>query len=560
MLAAMRQTIRSQAVYKFRGYIPAANDEIDDVFRMTVTTILEYCSKDCIGKSNDDAFPVEAWKSGDFQIQDINYTAECQTMPELHIWTLHLKFIKEENINEQTGEYLNWCYDISLMGINNGLEFGLEINIDMDNMATPVFSAKLVAVLGEKVGLSQGRVLNGKHLVIKDIVDVENFYNLLSFSGRQLPVIAISQINRKNWEFTPTPPLYLIDAASIANKLAGLAHVVQLSAEGSYEWSQLAGTSWSVYDGAVRIFKPRFDINNGSPYEHPIYFKDLIWEQHGVNGFYTYLLDYVRRTMVSGFFGWGNMIFLSTARIVKEVLKRTKEPDEKSNDIATNDYEKRIGRLTVNYQREKRKCEKFQLENLEMKEKNQHLEGLVSSYERSIEQMNRKSGNQPGELKPKDIEIPSSFKDMTAWSELYLQGRLYLHPNAVAALEKTKFKTPKLVYKALLALAFEYRDVQLGAGNEKSFKLKCSALGLRKRNTISSKRPPKEAELYYINYPYHTSERRLLDCVLTKGNFRQNASCLRIYFLWDETGKEVVVGYLPSHISNKITRSKERDK
>ena len=62
-----------------------------------------------------------------------------------------------------------------------------------------------------------------------------------------------------------------------------------------------------------------------------------------------------------------------------------------------------------------------------------------------------------------------------------------------------------------------------------------------------------EADAYYVRHPQPSGDRkvapyRLLDLHLRKGNSTNPRYCLAIYFFWDETAKQVVVGWLPSHL------------
>ena len=48
-------------------------------------------------------------------------------------------------------------------------------------------------------------------------------------------------------------------------------------------------------------------------------------------------------------------------------------------------------------------------------------------------------------------------------------------------------------------------------------------------------------------------KRRFLECHLKRGNSREPRNCLRIYFFWDEDDELIVVGHLPSHLTNEQT-------
>lgn len=47
--------------------------------------------------------------------------------------------------------------------------------------------------------------------------------------------------------------------------------------------------------------------------------------------------------------------------------------------------------------------------------------------------------------------------------------------------------------------------------------------------------------------------RRMFDLHLAKGGGRDERYCLRIYFFWSAEDRKVVVGWLPSHLSNSLS-------
>ena len=44
-----------------------------------------------------------------------------------------------------------------------------------------------------------------------------------------------------------------------------------------------------------------------------------------------------------------------------------------------------------------------------------------------------------------------------------------------------------------------------------------------------------------------------LDRHLKKGTNREPRYCFRLYFFWDDTTSQVVVGWLPSHLSTRAS-------
>ena len=56
-----------------------------------------------------------------------------------------------------------------------------------------------------------------------------------------------------------------------------------------------------------------------------------------------------------------------------------------------------------------------------------------------------------------------------------------------------------------------------------------------------------------MNYPPHSTEKRFLEFHLRKGSDHDERNCLAIYFFWHGDTQQVVVGWLPGHLKNRMT-------
>jgi len=59
-----------------------------------------------------------------------------------------------------------------------------------------------------------------------------------------------------------------------------------------------------------------------------------------------------------------------------------------------------------------------------------------------------------------------------------------------------------------------------------------------------------QGDAYFVSWK---GRRRFMDLHLRKGGGRDERYCLRVYFFWDEQLQKVVVGWLPSHLSNSLS-------
>lgn len=135
----------------------------------------------------------------------------------------------------------------------------------------------------------------------------------------------------------------------------------------------------------------------------------------------------------------------------------------------------------------------------------------------------------------------------------HLAGRLILHPRAERAVAKAEYSDVKAVYRTLLILANEYRDSRMGVGTDEAFRKALADNGMDFSGSIDKCRAGQEGEADYVKYPVGTAKRAFLRYHILKGTAHEDRFCMRIYFFWDDETGQVVVGWLPSHLSNRCS-------
>lgn len=88
---------------------------------------------------------------------------------------------------------------------------------------------------------------------------------------------------------------------------------------------------------------------------------------------------------------------------------------------------------------------------------------------------------------------------------------------------------------------------------DKAFRDALAQYGMDFSGSIDKSRAGQEGDAYYVNYPIGTTQRVFLQFHLERGNRHEDRYCMRIYFFWDDDTNQVVVGWLPSHLSNRIS-------
>jgi len=171
-----------------------------------------------------------------------------------------------------------------------------------------------------------------------------------------------------------------------------------------------------------------------------------------------------------------------------------------------------------------------------------------------IDPLRARLAEKTGEDPDTYIEIPEIYEDLPDWVSKNLAGRLILHPRAIRAMRNACYENVKLVYQSLLLLANEYRNMKLGHNGEKeAFDRQLDNLKVECSPSISRERAGEKGETYFVQYPNHTANKRFLELHIRKGSTKNDRYCLRVYFFWDDETRQVVVGWLPSHLENRLT-------
>lgn len=532
-------------VYQLRADV-LCPDGMENAFSRIIGQILPFVAKSLYTK-----LPPEAAEHRSFEIQDENRQCECVAVPERMLWAIRFKFTSKDGTL--------WYYDIALVREDDRLIFGMKIDTAF-GADVKALQANLPLV-GSLLGcglLAQGRPVTANLWLVNTPEDVPELVALLEAPYRSLPVIVISAVNRNAWRFTPTAPGYLVNASYLADKVKGYAIVAQISFQAAFALTEAVGKSWSVYDGACRTYFPKIDFDNGSPAHHPGNFKDKIWFWNyeglrGERGYTAFLIDTAHRVASTSRTDWSGLYFVPDARILAaelELAHAAHLANAPERELAMQNH---IAAL-------QRKLQTAEDENADWLTELENATAEAEYYKQEnaalrlrLDALRAHLIRQNGESPDAEIPIPDSYKEMSEWVKEHLAGRLILHPRAERALSKAEYTEVGMVYRALLILANEYRDSRMGVGTDEAFRDVLAQYGMNFSGSIDKSRAGQEGEAYYVKYPIGSSQRVFLQFHLERGNRHENRYCMRIYFFWDEDTNQVVVGWLPSHLSNRIS-------
>lgn len=149
------------------------------------------------------------------------------------------------------------------------------------------------------------------------------------------------------------------------------------------------------------------------------------------------------------------------------------------------------------------------------------------------------------------VETPESLAGIQAWAEVVLEGRVKLHPQAIARAVQSNYHNPGKVYDALRALADLYWPMLFAPSPERrpAWEQRLVELYLDCNPVGEAPRQPRTADAYRFLFegrPY------VMDLHLQGSSSFDPRFGLRIYFTVDRQGRRILVGSLPTHLPNRI--------
>lgn len=534
-----------ETIYQLRATIPVPAD-----MRATLDGVIDLVQP-FIAKSLYVKLPEAAISHQSFELSNDNGRCECISVPERFLWSVRFSFY--------TKDKTHWFYDIAIIEENGELLFGCKIEAGLGtDIAVAQTRMPLVDKMLAAIPLLQSRPVADNLWCIEDPEEVEDFIGLLTSPHRSLPVIVISSVNWKQWTFTPTPPAYLVNADYLAPRVKGYAHVVRLGFKAAFEFSDRVGRCWAVYDGACRTYFPHVNFDRGIPAQHKCNLKDAIWfwkhaDSQGPNAYTSFLIDMAHHVASTNRTNWQGLYFVPDARILQSELALAHANHVANAPAREQALQNHVSAL-------QRKLASANEENSDWLTELEKAQEAADFYKQEntalrlqLDAMRAHLTRQSGASLDEEIPIPTNFHVMGDWVRRHLAGRLVLLPRAERGAAKADYVEVPQVYRALLILASEYRNSRMGIGSNEEFRAALAKYGMNFSGSIDKSRAGQEGGVYYVNYPLGTDQKEFLQYHIERGNSRESRYCMRIYFFWDADTSQVVVGWLPSHLNNRIS-------
>lgn len=514
-----------------------------DRFHETVRDILQW-----MNKRAGEKLPDEAWGMKSFEMTDVGAqrTAAVGITDPLY-WAARLDDA-DKNVARRT-----WITEIGVgLDSNGDVIFGTRLICTTrgDNPPfEPTVPGFVKSILSAGSCELDGQLVDGKPHMVATESDADWLVRLLELKERAGDVIVLS-----HQEDDGTTPETIVNATRLAQKLQGVAHVVVLSSAGSFALTDLVGKDLSVFRQAVRTYRPGFSAWLDEPARHPLAMPARILARDvGVVGFEAELCAHAitnsayvpgREERLPSF----TSVRQFAAKLEREAARRGGATDADMSKM----YEDDNRRLSTEIQEQKELSEQLLQEaererDVENERANQAVAQAMLARER-IRRLEEQLAAAVG--RPAETSIPADLSDFEDWCNEHLAGSVFISSRAYQGAKKSEFNDPSLIYKALLVLRDQYAPMRIYGGTERhaAYIKALGELGIEESATGDGTRF--EGNVYTVQYQ---GKRRDLDRHLKGGNSREPRFCFRLYFFWDDESQVVVVGWLPSHLENRMS-------
>lgn len=466
----------------------------------------------------------------------------------------------------------SWTMDTYLIESKSGSHIGTRVLCaTIPSVDVPIAKRTIpfsIRLLVRNIGIEiDNRRVSETPWLLNSQEQLNQFIALLESKERQEPIVLVSA---RPGRTDITGERYIVDPYELAKQCVGTAHVVAIGYDCSEAFKEYVGPEWAVFDGAVRTYHPKLDRYNDNPASHPFKSARGMMEfssSHGdgVQGFTDFLIQHLlARTVFAD--GWRERMFVLheiECLQVAQVLERN------PNDVIAN---KNLGNLLKSELADWKsmvlgqdeEIEALKIERDAAQQEAEDARKVAFGLRARIESLEKKPTADEGNKSR--YQQPRTYEDVANWVKSAFVEKLVLHPRAERAVKNATFENLALVCDAIEMLANEYHDCKMALPENREerqrlYKERQSQLGLIDEFSISPSQSGKYASEYFVEYPVGNKKKskRPLERHLKTGGVHGGGAShdkrwdLRIYYFWDDEAKQVVIGHLPSHLTNSAT-------
>jgi hypothetical protein len=366
---------------------------------------------------------------------------------------------------------------------------------------------------------------------VLSVPQVPGYVKFLTSPDRRLPVLAIAH----DAEGEP-----FLDRARAADRLLGLAHVVEIDLQSSYAVTDAIGKTLSCYSGAVRMYWPGFAVGD-DPYFHRAFVGGSL-AYLGREGMGTELFDTLGRLSALSIAEPNLRRRLLREQYLQDTAALHAAPAEPAG-LATVDHDAWAA-LSADHERQQRRIALLEDELVTAREQAEALRaerdpegGLRSADLATVVGPDRP----PTRAEAPAPATPESVLDAVCMARERCP-HLVILDEALASAAASTYEDPERVLANLLLMeqiGDDWESGELPNGPHEAFVQRCSGY---------------HPELHSAQLPHLAAYRRAFDGQeitlgphIARGHGAETA-VLRIYWCFDDASRRLVVGHVGGHL------------
>lgn len=388
-------------------------------------------------------------------------------------------------------------------------------------------------------GLQEGgRNLDGALWEIDRPHEVDELVQYLESAQRTSSVLVVSR-SRNASSFGAS--------ARLAERLAGLTVVATCTPEAADELTDRYGRELGVFGDAMRLYRVDFDPDVDDSKRHPLYRSP--W-----NGNLGALIKAITSVAMFDTVGTKDETRdLPSFSLIRQIAAKQRVQAALSETSLSIPAIKELREDLEKLQKDREEWRAIALDEEKLAKNataaQQQTQARLYVYSERIRFLEKKLSTEGLFTEP---VIPDSLTGIGDWCERHLAGRLVLTPRALREVSRSDHLEPQKIYQALLLLATEYWDMKTqGGGQSKTmFDEAAVRIGVRVGPTGEAVRQQRYSDEYHVRWE---GNRYPLELHLAGSDNRDIRRGLRVYFTWEEAQQLVLVGHLPTHLTNTLT-------